>query len=168
MAVIVCLTGLGTLAPAAALRPQTAAAFDKYVAATESRMSGELRPDGAFLYVDSLSPDAMKSAYEQLKNGEILIQKLETKGQGISSDPPDGMIHHWVGLAFIPGATLAEVRPTLQDYEHKAELYKPEVTASHLIWHQGDEYKFFLRLYHKRFTTVVFKTGGRWAANAKT
>ena len=87
-----------------------------------------------------------------------MIKKLETKGQGISSDPPDGIIHHWVGLAFIPSATLAEVLPLFQDYEHKAELYKPEVTASHLIWHQGDEYKFFLRLYQKRFTTVVFNT----------
>ena len=158
IAVILCLTALGAPAAAADLKPKTIAAFDKYVSATQTRMSSELRPDGAFLYVESLSPDAMKSAYEQLKNGEILVEKLETKGQGISSDPPDGMIHHWVGLAFIPGATLAEVLPILQDYEHRAELYKPEVTASYLIWHQGDDYKFFMRLRQKRFTTVVFNT----------
>jgi hypothetical protein len=156
--VILCLTVLRAPAAAAELKPKTTAAFDKYVSATQTRMSSELRPDDAFLYVDSLSPDAMKSAYEQLKNGEILVEKLETKGQGISSDPPAGMIHHWVGLAFIPGATLAEVLPILQDYEHRAELYKPEVTASHLIWHQGDDYKFFMRLYQKRFTTAVFNT----------
>jgi hypothetical protein len=156
--VILCLTVLRAPAAAAELKPKTTAAFDKYVSATQTRMSSELRPDDAFLYVDSLSPDAMKSAYEQLKNGEILVEKLETKGQGISSDPPAGMIHHWVGLAFIPGATLAEVLPILQDYEHRAELYKPEVAASHLIWHQGDHYKFFMRLYQKRFTTAVFNT----------
>ncbi len=145
-------------ASAAELKQKTAAAFDKYVAATEARIAGELRPGGTFLYVDSLSPDAQKNAYEQLKKGEILVEKLETNGQGISSDPPDGMIHHWIGLSFIPGVTLAEVLPIVQDYDHRAELYKPEVIASHLISHKGNDFKFFLRLYQKRFTTAVFNT----------
>lgn len=145
-------------ATAAELKPKTAAAFDRYVAATEARINGELRTGGLFLYIDSLSPDAMKRSYDQLKSGEILVEKRETTGQGISSDPPDGMIHHWVGLVFIPSVTLGQVLPIVQDYEHRADLYKPEVTASHLIWHHGSDYKFFLRLYQKRFTTAVFNT----------
>src|SRR5579871_6819153 len=113
---LVCAVSLPASASAAELKQKTAAAFDKYVAATEARIAGELRPGGTFLYVDSLSPDAQKNAYEQLKKSEILVEKLETKGQGINSDPPDGMIHHWIGLSFIPGVTLAEVLPTVQDY----------------------------------------------------
>lgn len=143
---------------AAELKPKTEAAFNQYVSATEARINSELRPGGTFLYVDALSSDARKSALEQLKNGEVLIEKLETKGQGISSDPPDGMIHHWVGLIFIPGVTLADVLPIVQDYDHRAELYKPEVTASRVISHQGNDYRFFLRLYQKRFTTAIFNT----------
>jgi hypothetical protein len=154
---IFCVLG-STPVRAAELKEKTVAAFDKYAAATEARINSELRPGGPFLYIDSLGTDAMKSSYDQLKNGQILVDKVETKGQGISSDPPDGMIHHWVGLVFIPGVTLSNILPVVQDYEHRAELYKPEVTASHLIWHQGNDYKFFLRLYEKRFTTVVFNT----------
>ena len=157
-AVIACLIGLSLASTAAELKQKTTAAFDKYVAATEARINSELRPGGTFLYVDSLPADAMKSSYDNLKNGGVLVEKRETTGPGLSSDVPDGMAHHWIGIVFIPGVTLAQLLPVVQDYDSRAELYKPEVTASHLISHQGNDYRFFLRLYQKRFTTVVFNT----------
>lgn len=148
---------LGGSASAAELKQKTTDAFNKYVAATETRINNELQ-HGPFLYIDGMSGDAMKNAYDRLKNGEILVDKLETKAPGVTADVPDGMVHHWVGMIFIPNSTLARVVPILQDYEHRADLYKPDVTASHLIWHQGNDYKFFLRLYQKRFTTAIFNT----------
>src|SRR5579864_1575220 len=155
-AIIVGVVTTGIASPAE-LQQKTTDAFNKYVAATENRMNHELH-SGPFLYVDGLSGETMKSAYEKLKRGEILVEKLETQAPGVSADVPDGMVHHWVGLIFIPGATLARVVPILQDYDHRADLYKPDVAASHLIWHQGNDFKFFLRLYQKRFTTAVFNT----------
>ena len=156
--VIACLIGLSLASTAAELKQKTTAAFDKYVAATEARINSELLPGGTFLYVDSLPADAMKSSYDNLKNGGVLVEKRETTGPGLSSDVPDGMVHHWIGIVFIPGVTLAQLLPVVQDYDRRAELYKPEVIASHLISHQGNDYRFVLRLYQKRFTTVVFNT----------
>jgi hypothetical protein len=155
-AVIICYVA-GSTAIAAELKQKTTDAFNKYVTATEARINNELH-SGPFLYIDGLPDDAKKNAYEQLKKGGILVEKLETKAPGVSADVPDGMVHHWVGLVFVPGTTLARLTPILQDYEHRADLYKPDVTASRLIWHQGNDYKFFLRLYQKRFTTAVFNT----------
>jgi hypothetical protein len=152
------LLGPVSFGNAAELKPKTEAAFNKYVAATEARINSELRPGGPFLYIDTLPHDARNSVYQQLKNGEILVEKQETKAPGVTADVPDGMVHHWVGLAFIPGATLAQTLPILKDYDHRAELYKPDVTSSRLISHNGNDYKFFLRLYQKRFTTAVFNT----------
>ena len=60
---------LGSTASAAELNPKTAAAFDRYVAATEARFANELRPGGTFLYIDGMNPDAKRQAYEQLKQG---------------------------------------------------------------------------------------------------
>jgi hypothetical protein len=155
---VICLIGLNVASAAAELKPKTTAAFDKYVSATEARINGELRPGGTFLYIDAKPDDVKKTSYDELKNGQILVEKLETRADGVSADVPDGMVHHWVGLAFIPGVTLAQVLPIVQDYDHRADLYKPDVVASHLISHQGSDYKFFLRLYQKRFTTAVFNT----------
>ena len=157
-AVIICLVTLSVSSRAVELKQKTTAAFDKYIAATEARINSELRPGGVFLYVDGLPTDAMKSSYDKLMNGEVLVEKRKTKGPGLSSEVPDGMVHHWIGIIFIPGVTLAQVLPIVQDYDRRAELYKPEVSASHLISHEGNDYRFFLRLYQKRFTTAVFNT----------
>lgn len=149
---------LSAAASCAELQQKTVDAFNRYVSATEARFTNELRPGGAFLYVDGLPADAQKSAYDQLRRGDILVEKVETKIQGGNHDVPDGMIHHWAGLIFISGTTLAKVIPLVQDYEHRAELYKPDVIASRVLAHQGNDYKIFMRLYQKRFTTVVFNT----------
>jgi hypothetical protein len=156
--VLVFAAALGSTASAAELKSNTAAAFDRYVAATEARFANELRPGGTFLYIDGMDPDTRRQAYEQLKQGEILVEKLETKAPGVSSDIPDGMVHHWVGLIFIPGATLAKTLPIVKDYDRRADLYKPDVSASRTLAHNGDDFKMFLRLHQKRFTTVDFNT----------
>lgn len=145
-------------ASAAELKQKTNSAFDRYVAATEARFANELRPGGTFLYIDGMNSDARQQAYDQLKRGEILVEKLETKAPGVSPDVPDGIVHHWVGLIFIPGATLARTLPIVKDYDRRAELYKPDVSASRTLAHNGDDFKMFLRLHQKRFTTVDFNT----------
>lgn len=156
--ILTCVLALSAAASAAELKPKTASAFDKYVAATEQRFDAELKPGGAFLYVDGLPRDERNADYARLKNGEILIDKLHTRAPGVHKDVPDGMVHHWVAVVFVPGVTLAQVLPVVKDYDHRAELYKPEVTASRLISHRGNDYKIFLRLYQKKFTTVVFNS----------
>lgn len=156
--VLTCFLALSTAASAAELKPKTAEAFDRYEAATEQRFTAELKPGGPFLYIDAYSADERNADYARLKNGEILIEKLHTRAPGVHKDIPDGMVHHWVAVVFVPGVTLTQVLPVVKDYDHRAELYKPEVIASRLISHQGDDYKIFLRLYQKKFTTVVFNS----------
>jgi hypothetical protein len=146
---------------AADLKPKTTEAFDKYVAATEERMAAELRRGGGFLYPEgpasARSPE-MRDAFDRLKRGEILIVRQETRLDGKEVEIPDGLVHHWLGIVFIPGVNLAQVLSVAKDYDHRAELYKPDVIAAHMIWHQDDDYRIFMRLYQRRFTTVVFNT----------
>jgi hypothetical protein len=158
------LAGFLTFLPsarAADLKQNTTDAFNRYVAVTEERIAGELKSGNKFLYPDrpaaEHSPE-VGDAYTRLKRGEILVERQEAKLNGKDVHVPEGMVHHWVGVAFIPGASLAQTVAVVQDYDHRAELYKPEVIAAHVISHQGDDYKIFMRLYQKRFTTVVFNT----------
>jgi hypothetical protein len=161
LVVAVCLLSFGRTALAADLKQKTTDAFNKYVAATEARMAAELKPDGKFLYPDYPAPhpsEEMRDAYARLRRGEILVERQEARLDGKEVDVPDGMVHHWVGIVFIPGANLAQVLAVAQDYDHRAELYKPEITAARIISHHGDDFKIFMRLYQKRFTTVIFNT----------
>jgi len=156
MAVLVLF--LWSAALAADLKPKTVSAFDQYLAATQARFDGELRPGGAFLHVDGLPEPEKKSAIEALKRGEVLVYKLESRRQGREIDIPDGIVHHWVSIAFVPGVTMAQVLQVAQDYDHRSEHYKPEITGSRTLSHQGDDYKVFLRIFQKKFTTVVYNT----------
>jgi hypothetical protein len=156
--VLLLAAALHSAASAAELKQKTNSAFDRYMAATEARFANELRPGGTFLYIDGMNPEARQQAYDQLKRGEILVEKLETKAPDVSSDVPDGIVHHWVGLIFIPGATLSRTLPIVKDYDRRAELYKPDVSASRTLAHKGEDFKMFLRLHQKRFTTVDFNT----------
>src|SRR5512133_3602617 len=123
-ALVVCLLGVCLTSLGAELKQKTTTAFDKYVAATESRMNDELRQGGPFLYIDRLPVAARQSSVDKLTEGEVLVEKRETNSPGLSS-VPDGMVHHWVGIIFMPSVTLAQLLPTLHDYDHRAELYEP-------------------------------------------
>ena len=172
LAAILLLCGWYASASAADLKEKTATAFDRYVSATEARLNSELKPGGPFLYVDALPQQEAKNSYDRLRKGEILVERLKTKAPGLDGDGdvPDGMVHHWVGLVFVPGVTLNSTLPLVQDYDHRSELYKPEVMSSKLLSHQGDDFKIFLRLYEKKFTTVVFNTNYdvRWGRVSPT
>jgi len=161
LAAVACAFLFCAQAFSADLRQKTTDAFNKYVAVTEARMGEELKADGKFLYPDhpaAVPSEEMRDAWARLKRGEILVERQESRLDGKDVDVPDGMVHHWVGLMFIPGASMQQTLAVVQDYDHRAELYKPEVIAARVISHQGDDYKIFMRLYQKRFTTVVFNT----------
>src|SRR5258708_5777736 len=70
MAAAMILWSLAVSAVAAELKQPTVSAFDKYVAATERRMSAEVQPGGNFLYMDRLPAPDMAGALPPLQDGE--------------------------------------------------------------------------------------------------
>lgn len=138
----------------AELKPATAAAFDKYVRLTEQRMDAELAP-AAFLWVDRLSGQARADAMSQLKRGQLVIEPLRTREGGSELDAPDGMIHHWLGLVFVPGIKMDAAVALLQDYDRHARVYAPNVAASKTLQKDGDRFRVFLRFYLKRVIAVT-------------
>jgi hypothetical protein len=136
------------------LKAETAAGFDHYVHAAEERMAGDLR-DGRFLVIDSLPDAARKHAYLQVRQGRLYIEPLHTKENDKTIQAPSGLIHDWVGLAFIPGATLPRTLAVLQDYDNQERIYKPDVRRSKLLEHEANEFKVYVQLYRKSLVTVV-------------
>jgi len=86
------------------------------------------------------------------------VYKTETQQDGRSIPVPHGLIHHWLGIAFIPGVSIQQVLSLLQDYNHQATNYAPEVSRSRLLQRNGDDFKIYLRLRKKKVVTVVLDT----------
>ena len=144
-------------ARAAELHPETVRAFDRYIHTNDERFKRDIK-DGPFLWVDG-QPEARRTAfYEQLHRGETVIEKIKVEVDGSELDVPDGIIHHWLGLVFIPGAKLADTLRVLQDYDNHAKYFAPDVARSKLLKHEGNFFKCYLRFHKKKVLTVVLDT----------
>ena len=160
-AYLVILLGVLTVVPfshATELRPKTKAAFDRYIQLTEARIKAESEPGKPFLSIYAM-PEAQRNAVlARLKNGEVVITRERTLDKGKEIEVPDGMIHHWMGIVFIPGTTLKKTLALQQDYDHHAEYYSPRVTLSKLISRNGNDFKIYYRVKDKKVITVVMDT----------
>jgi hypothetical protein len=136
----------------------TKQAFDRYVALTEARNDLELKRDSNLLWVDGLPEGPRAEAYAALKRGEVEMQKLETLDHRKSIPCPGGMIHHWTGLVFIPGAKLDEVLSVLEDYDKHSVYFAPDVERSRIESRSGDHFQVFLRFRRHKVITVVLNT----------
>ena len=138
-------------AAAAELQNRTIQAFDRYVRLTEARLNGS----APFLWIDGLPDAARREALRTVQRKELSIEPLETKDDGREIDVPGGMIHHWVGTAFVQGATINDALAVLQDYNEHHRIYAPTVAASKLQARDGDRFRFFLRFVMKKVITVT-------------
>jgi hypothetical protein len=135
---------------AAELHAATIAAFDHYVAVTESQRSA----GAPFLWIDG---DALEQRGKRdlVRRGALLIERVETRDGGRQITIPDGLVHHWLGLVFVPGATLNQALALLQGYDRHADIYRPYVARSRLLSRNGDTFRVYLRFFMKKVITVV-------------
>jgi hypothetical protein len=134
---------------AAELQQATVQAFDTYVTAAEAR------PASPFLWIDTRPAAERQRLLADLRNGELVIERLRARPGGRDLDVPDAMIHHWIGTVFIPKATASAAVRLLQDYDHHGSIYAPTVARSRLLSHHGDEFTFSLRFVMTKVITVV-------------
>jgi len=141
------------------LEPKALEAFNRYIQATEARIDKEVGRPGAFLYIEGVPEPKRSQTLTSIRKGDIYMDRLQTQdASGSAIEVPDGLIHHWIGAVFIPGATLGQVVDLVQDYNHHQDIYKPEVVRSRLIRHEGNDYQIFYRLVKKKVITVTLNT----------
>lgn len=132
------------------LKPQTLKGFATYICDAELAMEDTLRGSDSFLWSDTGSETA-----QQIREGQIAAQFWSGRGP---LKVPGGLIHDWIGAAFIPATTVAKTLALVQDYDNHKNVYQPEVIASRLISRQGNDFHIYLRLLKKKVLTVVLDT----------
>ena len=152
LCILVDLSGMA--ARATELKPDTAAAFDRYVRAMEVRMDEDTGRD-QFLVVDRLAEPRRTEAYAQLKSGQVYIEAMSAREGDRPIKVPSGLIHHWAGVIFIPKATFSEVTEVLRDYDCHEDTYKPQIRKSKLIERNGDESKIYFQFFNHSIVTVI-------------
>jgi len=86
------------------------------------------------------------------------MEKLEMRDGGKEIACPGGIIHHWAGVVFIPGAKLNDVLSMLEDYDKHYIYFGPDVERSKIESRDGDHFRVFLRFRRHKVITVVLNT----------
>jgi hypothetical protein len=157
LAIFIAANACGSLA-AKGLPARTDQAFEQYVRASEARELEEWAGKATFLWIDGLAGRDREQKYQSLRSGQVIVQRHTGCRPAGCAEIPDGLIHDWTGVVFVPGVSLRQTVEALQDYDHDSEYYRPEVVRSKLLSRTGDRFGVFLRLQRKRVITVVLDT----------
>ena len=145
-------------ASASELKPRTVKAFDHYEQLTEARVRSELSTPGQFLAIESLPEVQKEEEISHIKSGQVYVRTLSTKENDKKIEMPDGLVHHWLAIGFIPKARLEQVLQVTQDYAHHADFFKPDVQRSELLSRDGEHYRVYFRFYRHAIVTAVYNT----------
>ena len=131
----------------AELKKETQQAWDAYIQTANSRMVD--RSNGLFLWVDEV-PERSQS----VRDGKILVSPI---GQQYPKPVPSGLIHDWIGAAFIPNVRLEDVLAAARDYGHYKEFYKPNVIDSKSLGTSGlcDKYSMLVANHEAVVSTAL-------------
>jgi hypothetical protein len=119
----------------AELKQATLDAWDQYLHREDDRMVE--RTKGQFLWADETHERLCR-----LRAGEVVVAPLGHTPEAV----PAGLIHHWIGAAFVAGARMDDVMAVVRDYERYTEYYKPSVVDARTLSRRAEE---------DRFTVVV-------------
>lgn len=145
-----------SLAAGAELQPATLKAWEEYIRGADARMQSRLEAGQPFLWMDE-SADRGAS----VRKGEIVVAPVVGKG---SQEVPNGLIHDWIGAAFIPHATIESLLAVVHDYDRYQDLYKPVVIQSKALAASDTEQEFSMTWErHVLFVDAAIK--GRYHAH---
>ena len=143
------------------LKDDSLGAWDAYLQTANSQASSQ----DPFLCIDQ-EPERL----QRVRAGEILVSPV---GEQVPKPVPSGLIHDWIGAAFIPGATIEDILFVVRDYSKYKSYYKPTVVDSGLLNSTGDCDNYSIRVVNKEavahtaldmeYETCYFKAAeNRW------
>ena len=97
------------------LKPRTLEGFEAHIRESEAAMNQTLHGNRPFLWSETNSGRA-----QQVRQGNIVAEICSDQG---SIEVPNGLIHDWVGAAFISGVTVENVVALVQDYDNHKNIY---------------------------------------------
>ena len=116
------------------LKEETVKTWDAYIQAANSQMGSQ----APFLWVDQ-EPERL----QRVRGGETLVSPV---GPQVPKPVPSGLIHDWMGAAFLPGVRIADILSAVRDYGNYKAYYEPTVVDSRLLSSAGPCERYSMRV----------------------
>jgi hypothetical protein len=130
------LTVAGTI-EAAHLGQSAGRAFDDYIRTVEMEIARNTQPAAGF--------------EGDLRAADFQVQPVNGGSWHVSG----GLLHHWRATALAPGATAEQMLALLEDYDHLAAYYAPEVASSRMLSGGREAATVLMRFRKQTVLTVV-------------
>jgi len=137
------------------LQHSTLAAWNDYIREADAAMRTRLDGGRPFSWIDE-APDRR----EMLRHGEVMVAPVVGHG---TKAIPNGLIHDWIGAAFIPGATLEGLFAVVHDYDRYKEIYKPVVADSRMLACTATDQRFSM-IWRRKILFINAAVEGRYEA----
>lgn len=134
---------------AAVLTDETVREWEDYVASAE-QVAAEREKRDVFLWA---ADDPSQAA--RVRSGEVVVAEL---GKEQDRELKGGMVHDWIGAAFLPDARVDDVVAIIRDYGNHDKIFAPEVVASEILSEEGDRLRVRLRIVKKKVLTATLET----------
>ncbi len=141
------------------LKTATLHEWNEYVRAADGRMRERAAGVSPYLWTDE-SP--VRKA--RVLQGEIVVAPVERHG---TQSVAGGLIHDWVGAAFIPNATIADLFRVVHDYDRYKEYFAPVVAESKTIAATDTDQEFSM-VWQRHILFINAAMQGRYQAHDVT
>jgi hypothetical protein len=142
-AILLCLLSVAPL-KAAELKQNTLLAWDNYIASVNTSVAERNAGSRPFLWLDE-SPETRR----RVQSGELVITNHDPR------KVPQGLIHHWVGVMFVPNVSIDQVMQVLNGYNRYCEMYKPLIRKTSVLEQAGDTVKLDVIAVQKAFSVTA-------------
>ena len=141
--------------PVPSLSAETLKAYERYVAVTEQRITGEREGKSPLLWVDRQPERERPRVMERLKRGETVVSAMETRENGKEIKVKDGLVHHWIATVLLPGVKIDRAMAFVRDYGRYSQAFAPLVTRASLTSHTDARDVVAMRTSVKKVITVI-------------
>ena len=128
----------------AELKRETLRAWDDYVGNVNASMAERNAESRPFLSVDESS-----ETRRRVQNGELVITNHDPR------KVPQGLIHDWVGVMFVPNVSLDQVMRVLNSYDRYSDIFKSLIRKTSAIEQAGDTVKLNVLAARRAFSTTA-------------
>ncbi len=129
--------------------------FNGYSRAVEARLAHQHQGRVGFL-----APTAgdRNAAEGELRRGEVMIERVREPG-GKEANAAGGLLHHWRGTAFVPGATAADFDGLMRNFNAYPQTFSPQVQDARMAsGGSADRMQVWMRVRQHHVITVVMDT----------
>jgi hypothetical protein len=128
----------------AELNQNTLLAWDNYIAGVKESVAERNAGNAPFLSADA-SPETLK----RVRNGELVITNHDPR------KVPQGLIHHWVGVMFLPNVSLDQVMQVLDNYDRYSDFLQPLIRKVAVTAQPGETARLNVIAVQKAFSVIA-------------